>query len=153
MKFHKKSGGSEVSGDFSILKKIVSGLSTKNYIEVGILDGSATGKNGAKIHEYMAVHEFGSISQNIPARSWLQMPLTARKKIIKKMVDKKFKTLMSQGDVRGVYELLGKACEAQIQAAFDSGGFGTWAPSDSPSPLVDTGAARNAVSSKVGGPK
>ncbi len=145
MKFHKKKGKSHITGDFTVLEKLVSGLSFKSSVDVGIL--------GGKEATYMAVHEFGSPSQNIPQRSWLNMPLSTGRKEIEKIVKKKFKALLEKGDVQGIYRLFGQACEDRIQKAFDTGGFGTWAPSPSPSPLIDTGAARNAVTSKVRGTK
>ncbi len=143
MKFIKKKGGSTVSGDFTSLDKLVSGLSGKYFIDIGIFEPS--------IAHYMAVHEFGSPSQNLPERSWLRMPLRTKKKEIEKAVKKRLTSLLEQGNVKGVYKLFGKACEAQIQKAFETGGFGTWAPSNSPSPLIDTGAAKNAVTSEVKG--
>ncbi len=91
--------------------------------------------------------------KNIPARSWLQMPLSTGKKEIEKSMKKKFKSLFEKGDIQGLYNLFGKACVDRILKAFDTGGFGTWAPSSSPSPLVDTGAAKNAVSYEVKGAK
>ncbi len=144
MSFKKKDGNSVITGDFTILNKLVEGLSQKHSVDVGILDPA--------IATYMAVHEYGSPTQNIPARSWLNMPLS-RKNEIEKAVRKKAQSLLERGDVRGVYKLLGEACEDQIRGAFDTAGFGTWAPSNSPSPLVDTGAARNAVTSKIRGAK
>ncbi len=143
MSFYKKTDKSKVSGDFSKLDKLVSGLSSNHFVEVGIFDPA--------IATYMAVHEFGSPSQNIPPRSWLRSPLETKRKQIEKTVGKRLKALLEKGDLKGVYKLFGKACETQIQEAFDTGGFGTWAPSSSPSPLIDTGAAKKSVTSRVGG--
>ena len=64
---------------------------------------------------------------------------------------------LAQGDVIGVLSDLGIACETAIGEAFDSSGYGDWAPNTaatinnkkSSSPLIDTGQLRRSVASAV----
>ncbi len=157
VKFNVKNGDSVVKGDFTGLNKLVAGLSKKLHVDVGILGGAEPTDDGYTLAGVMAVHEFGSIKKSIPERSWLRMPLETKGKDIEKTVQPKVKELLENGDTKGIFKLIGLACETQIQEAFETGGFGTWdqlSPSTvkgkgSSKILIDTGAARQAVTSKV----
>ncbi len=159
MKFNVKNGDSVVKGDFTQLNKLVAGLSKKLHVDVGILGGAQPTEEGHTLAGVMATHEFGSITKSIPERSWLRMPIETKGNAIEKAVQPKVKALLENGDTKGIFKLIGLACETQIQEAFDTGGFGTWdqlSPSTikakgSSQILVDTAAARQAVTSKVGG--
>ncbi len=162
MSFTFKKENGTVKGDFSKLNKLVEGLSKKTYVDVGILgESNETKDEEITLAGIMAVHEFGSTKRSIPARSWLRMPLETGSEDIEKTVRPKVEKLLEEGDIEGVFNLLGVACEARIQKGFDTGGFGDWDPlqpetirrKGSDAILIDTGAARQAVTSKVGGVK
>lgn len=166
MSFQKKNGNSEVTGDFSRLEKFVENLGGKHFVDVGILGSTnKTVEGGATLALIMAVHEFGTDkagrgnSTVIPERSWLVMPIETGQKEIEKQLESKVQELLENGDIEGIMKLLGLACEARIQEAFETGGFGQWPElaqstidqKGSAAILIHTGAGRQAVTSKVGG--
>ncbi len=127
MKFNVRNGDSVVKGDFTQLNKLVAGLSKKLYVDVGILGGAGPTEDGSDtLAGVMAKHEFGSITKSIPERSWLRMPIETKGNNIEKAVKPKVEALLENGDTKGIFKLIGLACETQIQEAFDTGGFGTW---------------------------
>lgn len=103
--------------------------------------------------------EFGSISKNIPIRSWLRMPITfKRKEIIKDMNNSKVvKKAIGNMDIVTALKVLGISAYNKVQEAFESKGFGKWAPNSpmtiakkgSSSPLIDTSEFRNSVTWQV----
>lgn len=142
---------------FDIIKKALS----DNYkTRVGIL-----GANGSRVHEDSdltmaeigAIHELGSISDKIPARSFIKMPLELKAfEWIKDNKDRYFKYL-KLGKIKQFYKDLGFGAEDIINQAFTSSGFGAWLPlkpstikkKGSSMPLLDTGALRGSISSTV----
>ncbi len=155
--------GSIVELDMKGLDKLIRELKTRYYVDVGIIGESKIGPTGASVAAYGAVHEYGSPKQNIPRRSFIQMPLKVRQKQIENAAQRVLKqTAEGSGiDVKRVFKTIGIAAEAQIQDAFDSGGFGTWAPDKpetiehkgSDSVLIDTGLLRKSIASRVGSGK
>lgn len=103
------------------------------------------------------VHELGSITRGIPARSFLRMPIALKSKEILKAAFIGAPELLRKGNIKAILGNLGKACEVWIQTAFATGGFGNWAPDKTAtknrkggdSPLIDTGQLRRSVTSKV----
>jgi hypothetical protein len=96
---------------------------------VGIL-GSKTDRRmkGTTNAEVGFIHEVGAPAKNIPQRSWLRMPLRLKSKEILKEAMAGAVSLMTAGKIKLMYQRLGIAAENAIQAAFDTGGFGAWAP-------------------------
>jgi hypothetical protein len=96
---------------------------------VGIL-GSKTDRRmkGTTNAEVGFIHEVGAPAKNIPQRSWLRMPLCLKSKEILKEAMAGAVGLMAAGKIKLMYQRLGIAAENAIQAAFDTGGFGSWAP-------------------------
>lgn len=165
-KFSYKSGDSEVSGDFTQLEKLVENLGKKYYTDIGILGESGyTQEGGITLAGLGAVHEFGTDKAGrnrdtvIPERSFIRMPLETGQGDIEKAIEPKYQKLMEEGDIKGIFELIGIAGEARIQEAFESGGFGTWEDikeatkkaKGSDAILIDIGTLRQAIASKVGG--
>ena len=123
------------------------------------------------------VQELGSITKKIPARSFLRMPIQSREKQITQDVAKAQSIIekkIVEGDSDIMLEVLGIASEGQVQEAFETGGFGQWAPNSpitihgtpviksgknkgkkfipgkgSDRPLIDTGEFRQSVISVV----
>ncbi len=165
-KFHHKNGDSVVTGDFSRLEKLIENLGKKYYTDVGIL-GSAgyTEDGGITLAGIGAVHEFGTDKAGrgnntvIPERSFIRMPLETGQEFIEKQIDPEIQELIENGEIKKIFELIGIAGEARIQEAFETGGFGQWEgladstikKKGSDAILIDIGALRQAITSRVGG--
>jgi len=166
MSFSHKSGDNEVSGDFSQLNKLVENLSKNHYVDIGILgsDGSSD-QGGITLAGIGAVHEFGTDKAGrgnktvIPERSFIRMPLETGQREIEKALEPKIEKLLADGDIEGIFKLIGIAGEARIQEAFETGGFGEWPElaestilqKGSDAILIDEGDLRQSITSKVGG--
>ena len=165
MSFSERVGESEIRGDFDKLEELVKNLGRKFYVDVGVLgENNETEEGGITIAGIAAVHEFGTDRAGrgnttvIPERSVIRGTLEKRGGAIVKEVDKHFEESLENGDVRQIFVELGLAAEAQIQEAFDTGGFGDWEPladstierKKSDSILIDDGTLRKAYTSRVG---
>lgn len=146
----------EVKSDFKLLEKILKNLKGKHYVDIGIL-GEQKMKDGASIAGIGAVHEFGSISKNIPERSFIKMPIEQNQSEIAKDVNKNFQKNIETGNIKQIFTDIGISAEAQIQDAFDTSGFGQWQDikqetkdrKGSDSILIDEGTLRKAITSKA----
>lgn len=93
----------------------------------------------------------------IPARSWLRMPIVTKINDIAKDSARSFGEALKNGDVVKFLTVLGINAEKWIQLAFDTRGFGSWAPNaaatieakGSDAPNIDTAQLRRAVASMV----
>lgn len=178
MSFSHKSGDSVVNGDFSKLEKLVKNLSKKYYVDIGILGESNKSEGGGLTTAGIgAVNEFGTDKAGrgkktvIPERSFIRMPLETGQEDIEKALEPKIEKMLEDGDIEGIFKLIGIAGEARIQEAFDTAGFGEWPPNSpvtiegstpdkegnqfikgkgSDSPLIDDGTLRKSITSKVG---
>lgn len=155
-----------VQADFSKLEKLISNLKEKHFVDVGVLGDGAGRTEGGEITTagIAAVHEFGTDkagrgnSVKIEKRSVIMLALTKRQKQIAEAVDNRKNKHIEDGDIRAIFVDLGLACEAEIQNAFDTGGFGAWkantestiARKGSDTPLIDKGLLRKSYTSKVG---
>ncbi len=126
---------------------------------VGIFGNKTARNDTSKTNaEIGLTHEYGSISDNIPVRSFLRMPLSEKSKELVAFASsekKKIEHQMSKGNIRNLFVLLGIKAEAIIQEAFETGGFGKWLPKKpredgKNSPLIVEGELRRSISSKVG---
>lgn len=141
------------------LDKLKEKLSSDLVTKIGIFGGSARGESDGITNSEIALkHEFGSIEENIPPRSFLRMPLEHKgRDITKFLTGNKVKDLILKGDLEGVMKLLGVKAESIIQLAFDSGGFGKWPRNSAMTiklkggdrPLIHTSQLRRAVTSQV----
>ena len=102
------------------------------YVKVGILSGKKTGRSGGGDLDNPnlgATHEFGSFGRKIPSRSFLRMPLSSelphRMNAIGRDV---WQAIIDKEGLRMALKKLGVYGENTVQAAFDSNGFGRWAP-------------------------
>jgi len=166
MGFFKKIGNCQISGDFSKLEKLVKELKSKYYVDVGILGQETDTESGLTIAGIGAVHEFGTDragrgnKTKIPKRSFIVMPIETKQSNIQSDVERRAEAHLGNGDVKGIFKDIGVSAEAQIQKAFDTGGFGKWAPNaestiarkGSDSPLIDRGmqGLRGTITSEVG---
>jgi len=103
------------------------------------------------------IHEFGSVSKNIPRRSFIEMPLTLYLKDEVEKAIPRIRNAFEALDIRRAYALLGIAGEAVILKAFNTQGYGKWAPNSpitiarkgSSKPLIDTAQLRKSINSRV----
>lgn len=163
--FEHKKGDSVVTGDFSRLEKLVENLGRKYYVDIGVLGEGGSAEGGITLAGLGAVHEFGTDKAGrnrdtqIPERSFLRMPLETGQEEIEKEIDPHIQKLIEDGDIKGIFELIGIAGEARVQEAFETGGFGLWDDIEeatkkakgSDAILIDIGTLRQAITSRVGG--
>ena len=151
-----------IKADFNGLNALVKALGDGRVVKVGILGRKVSRKDSGELTnaELGAIHEFGSFTKRIPARSFLRMPIHQESKRIAIEAGKGSKSMVEKGNMVGVLKNIGIACEAAIQRAFASMGFGQWKPDKpatirrkgSASPLIDTAQLRRSISSAVGQP-
>ena len=107
------------------------------YVKVGIL---GVGRAGRPAHPTRkeagidnpnlgAVHEFGSMKRHIPPRSFLRMPLMTKLPDKMRAIGKAvWQSIIDQKGIRTALADLGAEGENTVQEAFNTGGFGQWAP-------------------------
>ncbi len=134
--------------------------------EFGVLGGyadTAQGQRRRKLGGPNAAAEH----RNIPARSWLRMPvLTHLPDQLKKLPRGLWQQVIVKRGLRGALGVLGAAALASIQESFATGGFGSWAPlapftirqklrksggKGAAAILIDTAQLRQSVTSEVVG--
>ena len=152
----------EHKADFSSLKELQKKIKEKVEIRVGILSSTNARNDGESTTnaELSMVHEFGSFTKNIPARSFLRMPIEQKADVIKDYIQSKKKEIeegMSEGEIDQLLDNIGLSAEAVVKEAFETGGYGKW-KSNSPqtvnkkgsaSPLIDSGQLRESIINKV----
>lgn len=154
-----------VKSDFTDLKKLAKSFKDTSKMEtrVGILSDTTNRQdgNGSVTNAGLGmVHEFGSHTKGIPARSFLRMPIEQKTDDIKIMIAKKQQEIeeaLASGKDDVLFTILGLACENVIQMAFESRGFGQWQPvkaqtakrKGSNQPLIDSGQLRESIISKA----
>lgn len=146
------------------IKKAINELGKQISVKVGILgsDGSKQVKDDDNelgkitMATLGAIHEFGSPKVNIPARSFIRMPLETKfKEELSR--NKGFKQALSELDITKLNNEVGLTATVVINDAFESGGFGQWAPlkpmtimmKGSDKILIDTGDLRRSISYEV----
>lgn len=105
-----------------------------------------------------AVHEFGVIGQNIPARSFLRMPVITQLPAALLATDRTLwhRVLIKDG-IKGALALLGAYALDVIHLAFETGGFGLWQAlkprtirrKGSSAILIDTAQLRQAITAEL----
>lgn len=166
------------------LDKIQKQLKKQFFCKVGVLGGRSPRDNphekgpGPSNADLGFIHEFGSPLKNIPARSWLRMPLMLKLPDVFKKIGQRLLNRMTAENVRTIFSELGARAENVVQSAFQSAGFGYWAPNKLPyaklrkvkkgkikmsaykkmstekkklysKPLIDTGELRKSIDSEV----
>lgn len=167
MSFSLRDGQSEITGDFSGLEKLLKSLKSDHSVDIGVFK-DAKAPDGQSVAEYGAYNEFGSVSvpNRPPKRSFIRMPLEAKQGEISEYAEKHARQHLEAGKVEAIFEDIGIAGQAKIQEAFDTQGFGTWAPNAESTiehktvngkkgdkPLIDTGLLRKSVTFRVLGGK
>lgn len=144
--------------NMSKLQIFVKSLDDRHHVQIGIFGNKSGRKKGAATNaELGAIHEYGSFSKGIPARSFLRMPVSTQSTQVIAEATGGSKGLVASGQIVKLLKRLGIACENVIQRAFSSRGFGSWAPDKpstvrrkgSDSPLIDTAQLRRSIASRV----
>lgn len=151
----------KITSNFRGLDKIIAQLGDKGAgVKVGILGSTDTRKEDGSVTnaEIGIIQEYGSVSRKIPPRSFLRMPILAKKnQLINQATTGDTRKKLLSGDIKGALTNIGYIAEEIIDDAFKSSGFGAW-PANSPittakkgssKPLIDTGQLRRAITSKV----
>lgn len=146
----------KVKLDISNLKKIINSLSDNKKIRIGILGNKDSRDKGSNATIGLK-QEFGSFSEKIPARSFIRRPLQDN---LGKELSPLFKNIMPSLEKLGiepVMKKIGIKAEEIIQNAFNTGGFGKWAPLSERTikkkghdkKLIDTVQLRRSITSEV----
>jgi phage gpG-like protein len=143
----------------------------KHEAHIGILAAEQHEDDDFTTASLAAVHEFGSISQHIPQRSFFALTETMKGKEMQAFMEEQdeniFKKVMS-GKSKEVLSKLAAKWNAFIHECFETEGFGTWLPmsdatraarirktpkkkkaSASPQLLQDTGALERSITFEV----
>ncbi len=144
------------------LEALLKALKGKQPVaRVGILGGkttrgSGTSQNAPTNAQIGAWHEFGT--SRLPVRSFLRMPISTQ-------LDKRMQASgdLDPGVVKEILKLgslvpwlkrIAVMAEGIVLEAFDTGGFGTWIPSNMQrkkvhQTLIETAQLRNSITSEV----
>ncbi len=117
-----------VSIDLKKLHQLYEGLKERPCIQVGVFSGSTRKKGELTNAELAAYHEDGSPEHNLPARSMLKVPLHDHAEQVMLPFKGNAEAYLRKGSLMGLYRLMGVACEKVVLGAFNSGGYGKWAP-------------------------
>lgn len=170
--------------DIARLEKIQKELGKKYVAEVGIMGGKANrlAKNPEESHKHYKarvrkhkeevtaaeaaglnnatiglIHEKGSLTRNIPRRSFLEMPLKKKLPEVMGRIGNELVRGVSAANIEIVYRQLGVIAEGIVLRAFSTSGYGDW-PANSPTtiarkksskPLIDTAQLRKSISNRV----
>ncbi len=128
-------------------------------VRVGVLGGFGERHDGGPTNAQIgAVHEFGSVTRNIPARSFLRMPVVTEMPGALAKTDRQLwhKVILRQG-IRGALALLGAYALDVVHLAFETGGFGAWQAlkratirrKKSSAILIDTAQLRQSITAEL----
>lgn len=132
----------------------------KARVRVGVLGATSGRVSGDSLNnaEIGAAHEFGVASKNLPMRSFLRMPVIQELPQALQATDKQLwhKIILKKG-IKGALGILGAYAMDVIHLAFETSGFGTWAPlkprtikrKGSNAILIDTAQLRQSITSEV----
>lgn len=111
------------------LHKLKEGLKHRPCIQVGVFQKkNARKEEGMTNATLAAIHEFGAPEHGLPARSVLKVPISEHAKEIMQSVKGKADMIVKARDIKSLWSLVGIAAEKVISKAFDTGGYGKWAP-------------------------
>lgn len=110
------------------LKSLYESLKTKPSIEVGVFSAK-DGRDDSMTNATLAfIHEMGSPEHGLPPRSMLKVPLKDHINEIMAVAKGHGEEIVLQSGALRLWKLLGVAAEKVVIQAFQTGGFGKWAP-------------------------
>ncbi len=148
----------KIRQDFSKLEQLNKNLKQKHIAKVGILGNKSSRDEIDTNAGIGAKHEFGSLSEGIPRRSFLKDPLSIKSKDINSTISKLIiEDITKKNGITSIFKKIGIKAEQIISLGFASGGFGTWKPlskttiesKGSSAILIDTAQLRKSISSTV----
>jgi len=99
-----------------------------DHVQVGIFGDKTTRKKGGITNaEVGFIHEMGSVTRNIPRRSFLWDTLNEHGNELMTALKADALTLFKSGKTPQFLHRVGGEAENLVQMAFDTGGFGKWA--------------------------
>lgn len=150
---------SSVKVNLKEIDNLISEFASNHNVKVGILSQDASKGNGESTNlEIGIVHEFGSLSRNIPRRSFLKDPVVEKSQDISNVAIKELKGKFKEKNfVFKSLRRIGMYVESVVQDAFESGFDGRWQKlsqitidkKKSERQLIDKGYLRQAISSRV----
>lgn len=160
--------GGSVNLDVATLSKLIKEASSypRARVKVGVLGPKANRVDAGTMHNVEGLNnaeiglrnEFGVISERIPERSFLRMPLIQHlpQTLVKVAQKDWIADLIKNGKLQ-LLKKLGAAGEGAVLDAFATKGFGRWKPNTaytvmkkgSARPLIDHGELRQSISSEV----
>lgn len=156
----------QIGGDFVTRVGILEGKAQEPHVKTEVITvgnkkynkkKAATGSELTN-SEIGVIHEMGSLTNNIPSRSFLRLPIELKEKdIVSSMGGKTVQKAIENNQIKTVYSLLGVIAEGYVKQAFASGGYGQWEAlsastikkKGSSAPLIDTGQLRRSITSDV----
>ena len=104
---------SELKVNLDGLDRLLSNLNEGFVVKLGIFSDNNSRAEGLTNAEIGAKHEFGSLSENIPRRSFLLDPVVMKKKELIKKAQKVIKdNIAKENGTEKILELIGIAGEA-----------------------------------------
>lgn len=138
------------------------GASDLPSIRIGVLGNGAARENNGKSSisnaGIAAVHEYGSLARNIPARSFLRMPLTKRLgeelDAIGVFSNVSLAKIMKESSLYPLAIQIAGVAEKIVLEAFDTAGFGEWKTSNMSrkkvkQTLIESGQLKKVIDSEV----
>lgn len=142
------------------LEEIKRGIGRTYRARVGVLGSDTDRDDGSGLTnaELGLIQIFGSVSRKIPPRDFLIMPIEMHKReIVASAASSAGRSAFDRGDYAKVIAIIGVTAETFVHQAFETAGFGQWAPNapstiaqkGSDAPLIDTSRLRRSISSEV----
>jgi len=159
----------DLTGIYDLGAKLTTLADGHYHIQIGIF-GNKDGreKGGVTNAEIGFIHEMGAKSGKIPRRSFLWLTFDRKGPVLEIMFKDIMKGILDptiaksgqsrdEGKIKAGLKKVGMAAENLVQMAFQTGGFGWWAPlqpgtiaaKGSGKPLIDTGQLRRSIASRV----
>jgi len=97
-------------------------------VKVGVIGaGARIYKGGKTVVDIATIHEYGT--DDVPMRSFLRTPFFVNRDKMNKFINKQFNEVIEKGkDAEAAMDSIGVKAQKIIFGAFDSEGYGFWAP-------------------------
>lgn len=125
----------DIKLDLKEMEKVIKMFSDAAYsARVGIFQKDSARDEGGAINnaELGMIHEYGSKKRNIPARSFLRVPLMDHFRdylnIIGGIDETTIQNCIEAQNLKPLFREIATIAEATVKGAFDSQGFGNWKP-------------------------
>lgn len=143
----------EITFNLKGIDDLTKGMANTYRARVGVLGSHAVRNDdgeGGDIDNatLMLIQMFGSISRNIPPRDPLFMPIeTHAREIIQAIKESsQVRDAILEKNYKKIYDFLGVEALKYVLMAFETSGFGTWAP-NKPSTIAKKGSDRPLIDS------